>query len=627
MIFMNLEKYTINRSEEEYITPEETLIDSMSSHSTIETPISRGVFGYFYIVIIIVFAFFFLKSFQLQIIDGERLASLAKRNSSSSYPLSSLRGIIYDNEGQPLVQNIPRFELVAVHSMLPEATEELDSEIDLLASVIEMDKEAMLNTIQDNRHQATSLLKRNLSRKEVLKIKTMTLPGIYVIANSQRNYLDGAAVGHLLGYTTMVSGSDLERDDYYLITDRIGRLGLEAQYEEELNGEHRTFDFIQNEILPAESGYDLFLNINQKIQNQLYKSLVNVFSTSGVSRGAAVIQNPKTGSVLGLVSMPTFDGNIFENSADTNNSSRVLRILNSSNKPLLNRVIGGRYSPGSTIKPFLALAGLKEGVVTTSTVINAKGSISIQSEVDPSVFYTFRDWKVHGLTDIKKAISDSVDIYFYILGGGYGDGSGLGIDRISSYLKGAKADSVMGIDLPGEVSGFVPTREWKKETKGESWYVGDTYNISIGQGDLLVTPIWINTYIGAIANGGDLMKPYIVGEIKDSEGGVIQSASPEVIAELPFDDYTMSIVKQGMRQTITSGTATLLQGLPVQVAAKTGTVQVNKGLNSLFTAFGPYEDPEISVTVLVENIDDSQGLAIRVANDFLLWYFNEFKKE
>jgi len=322
--------------------------------------------------------------------------------------------------------------------------------------------------------------------------------------------------------------------------------------------------------------------------------------------------------------MPSFDGNVFENPTEADNLSKISRLLNSSDQPLLNRVISGRYSPGSTIKPLLALAGLKEGVVTPSTVVNATGSISVRSEVDPNVFYTFRDWRVHGLTDIKKAIADSVDVFFYALGGGYGNIKGLGIDRIENYFRSFLADKQLGIDLPGEIAGFVPSREWKERTKGEAWYVGDTYNISIGQGDLLVTPLWLNTYIGSIANGGKLMRPFVVKEIKNPVDGTSKQLSPQVLGEIPFNQETINIVKEGMRQTVLSGTATLLKGLPVPVAAKTGTAQVTgRGLNSLFTVFGPYDNPEIVMTVLVENINQSQGLAIRVANDFLMWYFSK----
>ena len=285
------------------------------------------------------------------------------------------------------------------------------------------------------------------------------------------------------------------------------------------------------------------------------------------------------------------------------------------------------YAPGSTIKPLYALMGLTEKNITPATIIYAGGGIEIQSEADPAVVYTYRDWKVHGWTDIRKAIAWSVDVYFYALGGGYGDIRGVGIDTIERYLKMFLADKKTGIDLPSELAGFVPSKKWKKETKGEAWYVGDTYNISIGQGDLGVTPVWLNTYIGAIANGGSLMKPFIVKEIKNTQGKILAQFAERKLDQMPFDENTFDIVKQGMRQTILSGTATMLQDVPVALAAKTGTAQITgRRLNSLFTVFGPYDDPEIVMTVLVESINQSQGLAIRVANDFLLWYFGEYKK-
>jgi len=189
---------------------------------------------------------------------------------------------------------------------------------------------------------------------------------------------------------------------------------------------------------------------------------------------------------------------------------------------------------------------------------------------------------------------------------------------IAGALKKSKFNFIVSFTDPNPV---------KSKTKGEPWYTGDTYNISIGQGDLLVTPLWLNTYIGSIANGGKLMKPFIVKEIKEPDGRLVEEISPQVLGEAPFDKGTVDFVKQAMRQAVLSGTATILQNLPAPVAAKTGTAQVaGRGLNSLFTVFGPYDNPEITMTVLVENINQSQGLAMRVADDFLLWYFGEFKK-
>ncbi len=623
------DKYRIKNLEDDNIEPEETLIDAMSEHSAIETPIGGKVFSSFFIFISVILLFLVFKAFQMQVIDGKKFAVLADRSILSKYPLSAIRGIIYDADGRPLASNTPSFDLIAIHSQLPKSSDDLEREIEMLSPLISADKESLTKIFADNADRATFLIKEDLSKEEAARIKTMAPAGVFAVVNSQRFYPDGPAVAHLLGYTAMVTPGDMENDGYYLATDRIGRLGLEAQYEDVLRGEHRNFDPKDNsKENTAAVGRDLILNINRDIQKHLYQTLTSVFNSAGVRRGAAVIQDPKTGAVLGLISMPSFDNNVFENSSDAANFSKINALLNSKDNSLLDRVIGGRYSRGSTIKPLLALAGLKEGVITPSTIINATGSIKVRSEVDPNVFYTYNDWRVHGWTDIKKAIADSVDVFFYALGGGYGDIGGLGIDRIENYLKIFRADKETGIDLPGEALGLVPSKDWKEATKGESWYVGDTYNISIGQGDLDVTPIWLNTYIGSIANGGKLMRPFVVKEIRDSAEDAAERISPQVLGEIPFDQETLNIVRQGMRQTVLSGTATMLQDLPMPVAAKTGTAQVpGRGLNSLFTVFGPYDDPEIVMTILVENINQSQGLAIRVANEFLMWYFGEFKKE
>ncbi len=625
---MSLDKYKIRRFEQDELKPEETLADTLSVHPAIETPISRRVFEVFYIFIFLAVSFLILESFKLQILSGKNYAASVEQNNSSNYQLSSLRGIIYDSRGLPMVENVPVFDLVAVHRNLPNSFGELDKLINKLSVAISTNKDNLAKLFEDNKGLATFVIKEDISKEEIVKIQTLALPGIYPVANAKRYYAGSQAVAHLVGYTARVSQKDLANDHYYFINDKIGRLGIEAQYEKELRGQHRSVDLsaINGGGTSNDSvlGDNLFLNVDSSVQEMLFQSLSSVFNSAGVHRGAAIVQDPKTGAVLGLVSMPSFDANIFENSSGQENNNKISNLLSNADKLLLNRAISGRYSPGSTIKPLLALAGLKEGVVTPSTMIFANGSISVRSEVDPNVFYTFRDWKVHGWTDIKKAIADSVDVYFYSLGGGYGSIKGLGIDKIENYIKGAGADKVTGIDLPGEISGFVPSKEWKKETKGESWYVGDTYNISIGQGDLGVTPIWLNTYIGAIANGGNLMKPYIVKEIKNPAGETLASYSPQVLSRMPFDQNTMSIVREGMRQTVLSGTATMLQDVPVALAAKTGTAQISgRGLNSLFAVFGPYDDPKIVMTVLVENISQSQGLAIRVANNFLKWYFNK----
>lgn len=620
------EKYRIKRSENADLHPEETLADALSEHQIMEAPIGRGVFHVFYFIVAALAVLLVFKSLQLQIANGEHYFSAAQRSGAYRYLGPAFRGIIFDAGGQALVENIPVFDLVALYSDLPRSGAETAALIDAIAPVIGYPKEFLVKIFKDNENSALFSVKNGLSKEMVAKLQVLELKGIYVVASARRYYPNGNVLVPVLGYTAKVNQTDLAADDYYLLTDKIGRLGLEQYYEKELRGEHRNIKLgeyqLSADIGTGAAGHDLFLNIDAQVQNQLYRVMGNVLASAGLKRGAAVAQNPQTGGILALVSFPSFDPNVFENSSDPANIEKIGKILNDRNKPLFNRVVSGRYSPGSTIKPLLALAGLKEGVITPQTKVNATGSITVRSIYDPTVVYTFQDWKVHGVTDLKKAIADSVDVYFYALGGGWGNIRGLGAGKIVEYLKAFWADQTLGIDLPGEVGGFVPTEEWKKDSKGEPWFIGDTYNISIGQGDLSVTPLWLNGYVSAIANGGRLMRPQAVKAVKNPSGQIVYEREPEILAILPFDSQTIATVKAGMRRTVTAGTATLLNDLPVPVAAKTGTAQITgRGLNSLFTVYGPYDDPRITLTVLVENVQ-SQGLAARIAHDFLAWYFS-----
>ena len=590
----------------------------------IEVPIGREVFRVLWLIGALMAAVLALKALELQIFQGKNFAQVAARARSQKLFVPPLRGIIYDAQGRPLVENQSIFDLIAVHADLPKSDGEIENLIAQLAPIINVSFGDLLGVFRDNSVSATFVIKPNLSKEEAVKIKVLSPAGVYIAANSQRRYLKGPALAPIVGYTAKVSQEDLA-DFYYLLTDRVGRLGLEQYYEKTLRGDHRPLvppeEEAGNQNRPRPGG-DLTLNIDGEIQSRLYQTMVNVLSPFGLKRGAAVVQNPDTGQILALISLPSFDNNLFESSSGGADLEKIAKVLGDKNKPLFNRVVSGRYSPGSTIKPLLAMAGLKEGVVTPETAIYAGGGISVKSKYDPNVSFIFKDWKVHGWTDLKKAIADSVDVYFYALGGGYGNITGLGDLKITSYLKELGADRTLGIDLPGETSGLVPSREQKQSVRGEAWFVGDTYNTSIGQGDLTVTPLWLNSYIGAIANGGRLMRPYLVKEIKNADGVIIGQNQPQVLTVLPFDAGTIGVVRSAMRQAVVSGTAALLGDLPVPVAAKTGTAQITgRGLNSLFVAFGPYDQPTVAITVLVENVQ-GQGLAIRVADDFLSWYFS-----
>ena len=287
--------------------------------------------------------------------------------------------------------------------------------------------------------------------------------------------------------------------------------------------------------------------------------------------------------------------------------------------PLFDRAIAGEYPPGSTIKPFLAGAALAEGIVTPSTQIESRGGISVAG-------FSFGDWKTHGFTDIRHAIAVSSDVYFYSVGGGYGAIRGLGMEKMNEYESRFGFGSETGIDMPGEKTGFLPTSEWKEEKVGERWYIGDTYHASIGQGFVLATPLQLAVATAAVANGGTVWKPRVVGQIR-SRDGEMQTVAPEAVRRNVIDPSILKTVREGMRMTVTEsvGTAQSLASLPVAVAGKTGTAQFGseKKTHGWFESFAPYEQPTLVLVVLVEGQENEGYFAVPVTKEVLAWYFSE----
>ncbi len=616
--------YKVDTSDNESMAPEEILMEANGHKEGIEVSIRSRIFRGLYIVIILFGLIFLTRAMYLQGLNGETFALKADQGRLYRYPVSSRRGIIYDKNGIALVENVPTFDLIVASTELIGKDVNVYKAGDMISSLTDMNPDDIVSRLNQNKDNATVLIKSNISKDEAIAIETSNIKGLYVIPYARRLYTAGRTMSHILGYTSNITSDEMVRYSGYESTDRIGRVGIESYYEDEIKGDKRLYDLHEGILVDEYNpGSNIFTTIDLDMQEQLYDTMSSVFTAGGMQRGAGVIQNVDTGEVLAMVSIPTFDPNIFEQSTNPDNINAINYVLQDNNRPLFNRVVGGLYPPGSTIKPFWALVGLSEGVVTRNTIINSPGYIEVPNENDPSIVYRYNDWKVHGLSDIMKAIADSVDVYFYALGGGYEDIRGVGISVMSKYIKKMFADRLLGVDLPNESKGTVPNDEWKRENKGEPWYKGDTYNVSIGQGDLLVTPLWINGYISAIANGGRLMQPYIVNNIESYDGSLLFRHEPKLLEEMPFDFETLNIVRSGMLQATVTGTARSLADLPIKTAGKTGTVQIGRNsLNSLFTVYAPYDKPEIAITIVVEDIDKDQNLATRVAKEYLSWYFS-----
>lgn len=618
-----------------------TSIDDQEGHgeaSPVGEEFSRNKKIACYILSLLVFVFLGSRLFYLQVVKGDYYKNAAEGNRIRTEVVRAPRGLILDSKGNVLAQNMPNFEITTVPIDLPKKQEERDKILDELSKLINLPAQEMKAKIEKDGwySNAPVILKEKVPYEEAIVVETKLagLAGIKLEKNPIRNYVAGENFSHTLGYIGKVDKEDVEGNREYQLTDWIGKTGLETQYEDELRGIHgkRLVEvdstgkvinslFPQAEIAP-ESGHNLVLGIDAGLQNATASALKEFANQYGSEKAAAIAMDPRTGEIRALVSLPNYDNNAFASGIDQN---VYAQLINDKNKPLLNRAIGGTYPTGSTIKPVMATAGLSEGTINQSTSIADNGLISVPNQYDPSIVYNFPDWKPggHGSVDVKKAIAESCDIFFYAVGGGYKHITGLGIKKMGEWFNKFGLGAKLGIDLPGEKEGLVPSPEWKKEVKGETWGLGDTYHASIGQGDVLATPLQVVEYTSIVANGGTLYKPHIVSKITDGNGNVVREIKPEAVRQVA-DPAVLKIVQEGMRQTVTAGTARTLNNLPFTVAGKTGTSQFgldNKNTHAWFVAYAPYENPEIAVVVLVEGGGEGHSTAVPVARKMLEYYF------
>ncbi|MEK7514853.1 MAG: penicillin-binding transpeptidase domain-containing protein [Patescibacteria group bacterium] len=617
--------YAVSLDGDDWVAPEETLVDVGSSHVDVERPVDTRIFSLARGTVWVIAIALMCASGALAVQQHATLSAAAEANRTVQISVSPPRGAIVDRMGTPLVKNTPSFQIAIVSRELPTDATEREALFHTVATILGEDPSVFVPQLGERaRAQSVFFAATGVPKEATVQFAQLLGNGVHVVTTTDRAYLDGEQFSTVLGYTGRVSVADRERDATYAQSDRVGRAGVEAFYEEELRGSHGSITFSRGEESVqknATPGHTVVLEVDADVQKALYNSLFSVLQGAAVSGAAAIAQDPQTGAVLGMVSFPSYDNNLF---ADGISQLEYQRLFTSSRKPLFNRVIGGTYNPGSTIKPFIGMAAVEENIIRPSDNIWECVNITIPNPSNPSRPYVFENWRPeHGPFNLARAIATSCNIYFFTVGGGRDAFQGLGIDRISSYLQKAFADKVLGIDLPGEVAGFVPTATWKQEKRGEPWYQGDTYNVSIGQGDLSVSPLWLNTYISAIANGGTLYQPRVAQRIQYGAGTPDTVFQPTALAKLPFSGTTIAAMQKAMRETVLTGTAKLLGDLPVSSAAKTGTAEVTKHgkINSLFTAFAPAENPKVAITVLVESSIYREGYASRTAHTFLKWFF------
>lgn len=535
-------------------------------------------------VCIILFFVIFIRLFHLQIVKGVENRELADGNRIAVKVIHAQRGVIFDRSGKILAANSPAFRLFEKTS--------------------NGTKKARLIT----REEALELEVKNDPRSLDLEVDNV------------RSYPMGEKSAHLIGYVGEISENRLKTDAYknYKGGDRIGQTGLEAQYEKLLKGidggeivEVDSKGVILRTLRrnPPVPGQNIYLTIDADLQNKLFLEMKEMLNKAGSCCAAAVAMEPKTGQVLALVSFPSFDPNIFTKSYD---EQAISQIFTQKNAPILNRVIGGNYPPGSTYKIISSLAALSSGKITQDTIIQDNGVTFLGP-------YSFANWyfteygKVEGSVNLLKAIQRSNDTYYYEIGRRIGE------DKLFEWSKKLNLGNKLNIDLPGEEAGLVPNDEWKRKTFNVGWYPGDTLHMAIGQGFLLTTPLQVLGFTSFIASDGVLYKPQLI----------LTNYKPKVIVSNIASDQNIKLIKEGLKLVPkTGGTAWPFFTFPITTAGKTGTAEFGDNKNrthAWYTSFAPVDDPKIALTVLVEGAGEGSNVSAPIAKEVYRWYFSPDK--
>lgn len=607
------------------------------SRPSLGEAVPRRRFLFALAVLALLFAGLAGRAVQLQVLQGAAYRAQADRNQVQVHVVPAPRGEITDRNGLVLASNAPTFTLTVRAADLPRAGLGADAEqiaaaqadrsrvldrASALAGLQRADIDLVLAQFADAPQDAASV-RRAIPYETAMRLAVAlpSLPGFGLQTSSIRSYdASASSLSHVLGYTGGISAEEYRggRSQGYQASDDVGKAGLEKTMEPLLRGapgkttvevdaRGRELKLVgQQDPVP---GADLALALDLPLQRFIEQDLAAELKKAGAAKGAVVAIDPRDGGIRALVSLPAYDGNQFVHGIG-NDAYQAL--LKNPDMPLFSRAVAGEYPAGSTFKPFMAYAALKEGVINEHTSFLSTGGIRIGP-------WFFPDWKVggHGITDVRKAIAWSINTFFYIVGGGFENTTGLGVERITDYARRFGFGAKTGIDLPGEADGFLPSKDWKEKAKGEAWFVGDTYHLSIGQGDLLVTPVQVAAALSVVANGGHRVTPHLVAL---ADGKPLASAPPP---DLAFDDADLQVVREGMRQAVTLGSARFLSTLSVPVAGKTGTAQPggDDQTHAWFVGFGPYGSPNLALVVLLENGGEGSSYAVPVAKDIFAWWF------
>lgn len=584
------------------------------------------------VVICVAFAVLIVRLIYLQIIEGTEYRRLSEINSIRLQSVDAPRGLIFDRNGELLVDNRPSFDL----SIIPKDAKPVQETLARLAHHLELpveDLEAVLEQKKGRAAYKPVQLRSDIGRDALAAVEghNYELPGIEVNVTPRRHYIHEQSAAHLLGYLGEINAEELKKvkNEDLKGGDFIGKFGVEKSFEAYLRGKRGGRQVEVNatgqvvkvlNTVDAKAGRNLFLTIDYHLQRTAEELLAG-------KAGAVVAVDPRTGEVLAMASSPAFDQNLFI----TGLSREVWnKLINNPHRPMENKAVQATYPPASTYKIITAMAGLEEGIIDESTTFDCPGYLAFGNRV-------FRCWRHigHGSINVVRALSESCDVFFYHVG------LELGPDRLAWYARAAGLGAPTGIELPNEEGGLIPTAEWKYRRFGVPWQRGESLSVAIGQGYNLVTPLQMAMVVAAVGNGGIRIKPTIVKAIRDVDGMQVYRHKPEKIGQLPVSAATLALVRQGLWQVVNrrKGTAYRERIEGIEMCGKTGTAQVvgRKSTEDMseeeiaeqfrphawFVGYAPAEDPKIAVAVMVEHGEHGSSTAAPIARDVITAYLGE----
>lgn len=617
---------------------EESLGEEWSKDlEVVEVPLGNEPLIYLGVAIFAVGLVFGARIFYLDFYNRKLYESRAEANVAQYEKIPAPRGLIFDRAGNTLAENKGIFKAILDAKEFLGRGDLQEKTLSSLEQTLYLSRDYVWDLIKESSAEDFAVpivLSDDLAQEQLVALKGLGLPTVVIESGFRRVYPRGPVFSSVVGYTGRVNAEDLATNFSLPASGSIGRDGIESFYDQELRGEAGVIARLKNaqgKVLSEEEksrpkiGASLKLTIDGGFQEYFYSRLRSGLNALGRRVGVGLAINPQNGEVLALVNLPGFDNNLL---AGPGRNDEKQALLNSKDKPLFNRAVSGFYTPGSTIKPLVGVAALKEGVIDEKRQIFSPGYLDAPNPYDPENPTRFLDWRYQGNVDLAAAIAQSSNVYFYTIGGGArtevlnksvpvetGYVRGLGITRLREWWQKFNLGHLTGVDLPHEGEGFLPSAEWKQKKTNRPWLLGDTYHVAIGQGDLLLTPIQLLNYISALATTGKIYQPVVN----------LDQLHPKLLADLSDLRREISEVQKGMQKTITSplGSAYLLHDLPFSIAAKTGSPQVenNARENAIFVGYMPTENPQIAVLVLVEHSLEGSLNAVPIAKDVLNWYY------